>query len=92
MSKRHKYEASTGQVFLETSIPVARRNTSDWIGDYKTSSLVRKSAYRHDHGARSLQDMAKALVARNMRSLTANHLQDVPWDVAESLWEEVVSM
>jgi hypothetical protein len=92
MARRYDYDASSGQVFSQVSVSIARRNNSDWIGEYKTPSLLKKPNYRHDHGARSLQDMAKAQVARSMRSLTPDHLRDVPWAVAERLWDEILSM
>jgi hypothetical protein len=92
MSKRFDFDVSSGQVFSESSVRVAKQHGSDWIGEYKTPSLLKKAAHHNIHGSRSLQSMAKAQVARNMRSITPEHLRDMPWAVAEKLWEEIVSI
>ena len=92
MSKRYDYDPLSGQIFTESSARVAKHRNSDWIGEYKTPSLVRRGAYHHDHGARPLLDVAKAHLARNMRSITPDHLRNVPWVVAEKLWEEIVAI
>lgn len=92
MSKRYEYDELSGQVFSESSVRISKHHGSDWIGEYKTPSLLKKAAHRNPSGARSLQEIAKTQVARNMRSLTPDHLRDMPWAVAEKLWYEIVSI
>jgi hypothetical protein len=92
MSKRFEYDDASGQVFAESSIRISRQHGSDWIGEYKTPSLLKKTTPRNAYAARSLQEIANAQVARNMRSLTPDHLRDMPWAVAEKLWDEIVSI
>lgn len=92
MSKRYEYDEASGQVFAESSVRISKQHGSDWIGEYKTPSLLKKAAYLNPNGARSLQDIAKTQVARNIRSLTPDHFRDMPWAVAEKLWDEIVSI
>ena len=92
MSKRYDYDPLSGQTFAESSVRVAKHQNSDWIGEYKTPSLLKRGAHYHDHGARPLQDMAKAQVARKMRGINPEHLRSMPWSMAEKVWEELVSI
>lgn len=92
MSKLFAYDESSGQVFAESSIRISRQHGSDWIGEYKAPTLLKKITPRNAHGPRSLSEIANAQVARNMRSITPDHLRDMPWAVAENLWEEIVSI
>lgn len=83
------YNVNTGQVFKETEINASKRHGSDWIGELKTPNLVKKSL-PNASGARSLFDMAKGTVARQMRGIRSQHLSDIPLEIAEQVWNEVM--
>jgi hypothetical protein len=61
---------------------------TNWVNEYKTPSLVKRRPANRE-GAASLFDMAKAKVAREMRNLTASHLEVVPLSIGKKLWDEV---
>jgi hypothetical protein len=86
-----RYDVHTGQVFKEIEVPAKKRQSSDWIGELKTPSLVKKRLPNTD-GARSLFDMAKGIVARQMRSISSHHLSDIPWGIVEQVWNEITEM
>jgi len=86
-----KFDAESGQVYQETEVRFNKRQHSDWIGEYKTPALLKRSRSNED-GPRSLFDMTKIKVARQVRGMGAQHLADVPWEVAEKIWEEIVNM
>lgn len=92
MSKRYDYDVLSGQVFTESSVRIAKKHGSDWIGEYKTPSLLKISAHRNELGTRTLQKTTITQLARNMRSLTPDHLRGVPWGVAEKLWDEIIAI
>jgi hypothetical protein len=83
------YNVNTGQVFKETEINASKRQGSDWIGELKTPNLVKKRL-PNASGARSLFDMAKGTVVRQMRGIRSQHLSDIPWEIAEQVWNEVM--
>lgn len=87
-----KYDAESGQVYSEMEVYVNRRQNSDWIGEPRTPSLIRKAAASplNGKGARSLADMAKRKTATQFRNLTAEHFSTVPWPVAEKVWKELL--
>ncbi|KEF62607.1 uncharacterized protein A1O9_00580 [Exophiala aquamarina CBS 119918] len=88
---RRKYDAESGQVYSEMEIQLGRKQRSNWISDPRTPSLVKKAAMVNvGRGARSLTDTAKNQIASQFRNLTAEHFVNVPWSVAESLWQEVL--
>ena len=70
----------------------SRRQRSNWIGELQTPSLLKRPTVNSERGARRLFDMAKGSVARNMGGLTAEHFSDVPWPVAERVWQEMIEM
>lgn len=82
------YDVHTGQVFSEVEVPVSKKQSSDWIGELKTPGLV-KSRLANARGARSLFDMAKTTVTRHIRSIHSHYLAEVPWEIAEQIWNEV---
>ena len=92
MSKLYEYDVLSGQVFTESSVRIAKKHGSDWIGEYKTPSLLKKSAPRNELGTRTLQKTTITQLAHNMRSLTPDHLRGVPWGVVEKLWNEIISI
>jgi hypothetical protein len=83
------YNIHTGQVFQETEINASNRQRSDWIGERKTPNLVKKRL-PNASGARSLFNMAMGTVARQMRGISSQHLSDVPWEIAEHVWNEII--
>jgi hypothetical protein len=85
------YDVHTGQVFKEIEVHISKRQSSDWIGEFKTPSLVIKRL-PNTSGARSLFDMAKGTVARHMRGISSHHLSDIPWEIAEQVWIEITEM
>src|SRR2546421_10423628 len=85
----HTYDIHTGQVFNETEIKTSKRQASDWIGEFLTPNLV-KTRLTNAIGARSLFETAKGTVARQMRGISSQHLSDIPWEIAEQVWMEVV--
>lgn len=85
-----KYDAESGQVYSQTEISFSRRQYSNWIGEPRTPSLVRKSAPVAGKGARSLADMARNKLASQFHSLTAEHFVAVPWHLAEEVWKELL--
>ena len=87
-----KYDTDSDQVYHETEVTVSKRQRSNWIGELQTPSLLKRPAANSEKGARKLFDMAKGSVARNMCSLAAEHFSDVPWSVAEKVWQEITDM
>ena len=85
------YDVHSGQVFKEVEVHANKRQRSDWIGELKTPNLVRERL-PNANGARSLFEMAKGAVAQQMRSLSSRHLSDVPWEIVEQVWNEVVDL
>jgi hypothetical protein len=93
MPKSHArtgYDTSTGQMFSEAQVAVKKRQHSDWIGELRTPSTATKAYPNKGVGARSLARMASIKLAYNFRSLTADHFDEIPWALAEVVWEEVV--
>jgi len=86
-----KFDAESGQVYQETEVRFNRRQHSDWIGEYKMPALLKRPRSNED-GPRSLFDMAKIKIARQVRRMGTEHLANVPWEVAEKIWEEIVNM
>lgn len=87
---KHKFDAESGQVFVEHEVPFKKQH-SDWIGEPKSPSLLKKQN-PNGHGARSLADMAKIKVALSFSTLSSEHFAAIPWALAERVWEELVSM
>lgn len=85
-----RYDAESGQVYSEMEVHFNRRQNSDWIGEPRTPSLIRRAAPHHGKGARSLVDMAKNKIATQFRNLTEEHFLTVPWSVAEKVWKELL--
>ena len=85
------YDVHSGQVFNEIEVHASKRQRSDWIGEFKTPNLVKKTL-PNANGARSLFDMAKGTVARQMRGIASHHLADIPWEIAEQIWNEITEM
>ena len=90
-STSQKYDVHSGQVFNEIEVHASKRQRSDWIGEFKTPNLVKKTL-PNANGARSLFDMAKGTVARQMRGLNSHHLADIPWEIVEQIWNEIMEM
>lgn len=84
-----KFDADSGLVFTEGNVSVSAK-TLDWIGALQTPGLV-KRRQPNAEGAASLLDVAKAVMARNMRSINAEHLQAIPWVVGKQLWDEITA-
>ena len=82
------YDTESGQVYTETRIRAPKKQKLCWNKEYKTPSLVKRRHANKD-GAASLFDMAKAKVVREMRNLTASHLDGIPSAVGRKLWDEV---
>jgi hypothetical protein len=82
------YDVETGQVYTESTVRAPKKQMTNWINAYKTPSLV-KRRHANREGAASLFDMARAKVAREMRNLTANHLEVIPFSIGKKLWDEV---
>jgi hypothetical protein len=85
------YDVHSGQVFKEVRVQASKRQRSDWIGEFKTPNLVR-GRLPNANGARSLFEMAKSTVAQQMRGLNSRHLSDVPWEIVEQVWNEVIDL
>jgi hypothetical protein len=90
-SPSQMYDVHTGQVFKEIEVHTSKRQSSDWIGEFNTPGLVIKRL-PNASGARSLFDMAKGTVARQMKSISSQHLSDIPWEIAEQVWNEITKM
>ena len=91
-SPEEKFDAESGQVYTETEVPFNRRQRSDWICEYKTPDLFKSRQVPSSHGARSLFNTALNQLVRNYRSLDPEHFAGVvPWEVADRLWEEIVT-
>jgi hypothetical protein len=85
------YDVHSGQVFKEVKVHANKRQRSDWIGEFKTPNLVRERL-PNANGARSLFEMAKGTAAEQMRSLSSRHLSDIPWEIVEQVWNEVIDL
>ena len=90
-SDQFQYDEQSGQVFQETEFRVRKRQGADWIGELKSPSLFRPRRPNPGPGARRLKDMVKTMVATQTRSLSPAHLADVPWCLAEQIYEEIVA-
>ena len=89
-SSRPHYDIESGQVYTETQARVSSRHQSDWIGEFRTPSLVKPTLPNSD-GARKLGDTAQTATIKQLRSLSSEHLATVPWAVAKTLWEEIIA-
>ena len=85
------YDVHSGQVFKEVKVHANKRQRSDWIGEFKNPNLVRERL-PNANGARSLFEMAKSTVAEQMRGLSSRHLSDIPWEIMEQVWNEVIDL
>lgn len=88
ISTRHDYDRESGLSYTEYEVSASQRRHTDWIGELKTPSLVRKSN-ANESGARSLRDVAASLCAKEMRNFTPEHLAFVPWAISERIWQEI---
>ena len=88
ISQIQSYDVHSGQVFTEIEVHGSKRQRSDWIGELKTPNLVKKKL-PNANGARSLFDMAKGTVTRQMRGLSSHQLSEIPWEIAEQVWKEI---
>jgi hypothetical protein len=77
-------------MYSEAQIPVNKRQHSDWIGELRTPSTAIKPYPNKGVGARSLARMASIKLAYSFRGLTRDHFAEIPWALAEIIWEEVV--
>lgn len=84
-----RFDADSGLVFNEGRV-LASTKSVDWIGAFQTPSLV-KRRQPNVEGAASLLDVAKAVMARNMRSINVEHLRAIPWVVGKQLWDEITA-
>jgi hypothetical protein len=85
------FDDESGQMYTETYARVRSRHHSDWIGELKTPSLVRRSQRTNDTGARSLAAIATSQVTNQFRYLTAAHFKNVPWTAALGIWSRILS-
>ncbi|KPI44662.1 uncharacterized protein AB675_8637 [Cyphellophora attinorum] len=86
------YDAESGQMFTEHSVQVRSRQHSDWIGELRTPSLAKKAGTPEQIGARSLVDAAVIMVAEKLfRDLGEEHFFNVPWNLAERVWQHVLA-
>ena len=92
-SVKHGFDGASGQVFTEREVRFNPRLHTGWIRELKTPTLIKSRQRRGANGARSLLDMARHQVARQVCSLEVEHLAEtVPWGVAEGIWKEAVSL
>ena len=84
------FDVESGQVYTESHARVGSRHHSDWIGELKTPSLV-KPVPLNPEGARSLLQMARTCVIKQVRSLNYDHLSMIPWSIAQDIWEEILA-
>lgn len=89
--KAQKYSVLSGQVYREIEVQSHKKQGSNWVGALKTPAIV-KNKRPNNNGARRLFDMAKAVIAREMRRVESDHFAGIPWRVAEHIWAEVEEM
>ncbi len=80
----------SGQVFTEVSCSGGPM-TLDWV--WKTQGSSREAARlgSSDSGCSSLVNMAIRSALSQSFNLTAESLEDLPWDIAKLLWERLIS-
>ena len=86
----YAYDRESGLVFSESKVSVSKRQAHDWIGEPRSHAGPRIPYQINGDGAGSLQDMTARSAARNVRSLTADHLYDVPWPTAKKIWQNIL--
>ena len=84
------YDPDTGLAFSESQIRVSGRQAHDWIGEPRSNAKPKSTKHHNVSGAASLQDMAVRCVARSIRSITADHLYEVPWPTAKKIWQDIL--
>ena len=89
-TKEKAFDVESGQIYTETQVRVASKQHSDWIGEFRTPSLLKPSR-PNAQGARTLLDMAKTCTVKELRSLSSEHFMMLPWSAAKGIWEEVVA-
>jgi hypothetical protein len=82
------YDAETGQVYSEKTIRARVKQRAGWIYDFKAAAIVKRRQPNRD-GASSLLDMARAKVGREMRNLTPDHFDAIPWAIGKKVWAEI---
>ena len=87
----HKFDPESGQVYSEMEVRPSRNKHSNWIGELKTPSLVKK-VRPNEHGARSLADMTRIKIVGQLKNLTSEHFATIPWLMAEMIWEQLLSL
>jgi hypothetical protein len=75
------FDQDSGLVFTEKIVSVQECSHPD-----KHHTRFRKAVKYGDHGARSLMDMAKTTLFRNMKDLDKTSLEGLPLSVVERLW------
>lgn len=86
----YAYDRESGLVFSESKVSVSKRQAHDWIGEPRSHVSTRTFHHVDGEGAGSLQDMTVRCVARNVRSLTADHFYEVPWPTAKKIWHNIL--
>jgi hypothetical protein len=86
-----KFDAESGLQYTEATVCVGRGRTADWIGEPRTPSLIPRTK-PNARGARSLAEMARLRVIQQMRNLTPEHFEVVPWLTSEGIWDQTVAL
>ena len=90
-TKVSAYDHESGQMYEEQTVRLTSRKHSDWIGEYKTPSLIKRSVPNDGHGTRSLVDSMVIQLAGLSRSLTEEHFETIPWCLGEKIWLRVLA-
>lgn len=84
------YDQDTGQMYTETQVRTVSRHHTDWIGEFKTPSLV-KATRRTEDGTQRLFTIAVNAVVKQLRALDRDHFVNIPWNAAKAIWDEVIA-
>lgn len=79
-------------MFVDYEVRFNKRQHADWIRDYRTPELARRANLVSDgKGARSLASLAQSRVAAQIRDLTPDHFDMIPWTMAEDIWRDLLA-
>ena len=88
-NKTTKHDES-GQVFTEVSCPGGPM-TSDWEWKTQGSSREALRSVSSYTGCSSLVNMAVRSALSHSKSISAETLKELPWEIASLLWESLVA-
>ncbi len=88
---QRKFDADSGQIYTEMTCR-AGPMTADWVWKTKGSSKSVRRFRSAGPGCASLENMAIRSVIANSSSLTAELMQDVPWHIAQKMWQRVKTL